>query len=118
MIQRFEDEFPDTRLGINQPPESRISEEGAAETSLKRAPTQLGAVRDESTTHQTAIGPAVDADTAIEDEDTDQYAVRISRRSSNTSLHARALMSEEAQLHRFGQHFRRDIISPELENPD
>ncbi|PGH17573.1 hypothetical protein AJ80_04751 [Polytolypa hystricis UAMH7299] len=112
MIQRFEDEFPDTRLPPEQTPQFTPPQEGSRGSSLDETPAQLGAVGDETTAPSaSALGRSPD------DDDTDQYAVRLSRTSSNTSLHARALMSEEGQLHRFSQNFRRDIIGPELENP-
>jgi hypothetical protein len=47
----------------------------------------------------------------------DQYAVRLSRSGSNTSLHSRALTSEEGEIHRMGQNLRRDFLNPSLAPP-
>lgn len=49
---------------------------------------------------------------AVDDEETDQYAIHLSRTSSITSLHARAMTSEEGHLHRLGQNLRRDFLNP------
>lgn len=54
-------------------------------------------------------------DTAIDDEEADRYSIRLSRTSSNTSLHSKALTSEEGRVHRFQQHISRDIICTDLE---
>lgn len=102
MIQRFEDEYPETRL------------------SSQTAPA---AVPDSSSQHsgEDANGPGVannlsssmiDNENAIDDEETDQYAIHLSRTSSMTSLHSRAMTSEEGHVHRLGQNIRRDFLNP------
>lgn len=56
------------------------------------------------------------AENAIDDEDDiDQYDMTLSRTSSMTSLHSRAMTSEEGQVHRLGQNLRRDFLSPSLD---
>lgn len=96
MIRRFEDEFPDCRL-----PE--ITRKASSETST---------TQDEAP-HVPPAGGEGAAD--FEDTaDTDPFAVRLSRTSSNTSLHSRWLTSEEGRMHRVSQHVRRDILG----NPD
>lgn len=51
---------------------------------------------------------------AIDDEDIDHYDMILSRSSSMTSLHSRAMTSEEGHIHRLGQNIRRDFLSPSL----
>ena len=53
-------------------------------------------------------------ETGGDEEDTDQYAVRLSRTSSMTSLHSRAMTSQEGHIHRIGQNLRRDFLKPSL----
>ncbi|KAE8416473.1 hypothetical protein BDV36DRAFT_204085 [Aspergillus pseudocaelatus] len=55
---------------------------------------------------------------AIDDEDADQYALGISRASSMTSLHSRAMTSEEGHVHRLGQNLRRDFLNPSFDQGD
>lgn len=55
--------------------------------------------------------------TVVDDEDLDHYDNRLlSRSSSMTSLHSRAMTSEEGQVHRLGQNLRRDFLSPSRSN--
>lgn len=56
--------------------------------------------------------------TAAEEEEADPFAIRLSRRGSNTSLHSRALTSEEGRLHRISQNIRRDFLNPSLIAPE
>ncbi|GIJ83744.1 hypothetical protein Asppvi_002574 [Aspergillus pseudoviridinutans] len=104
MIQRFEDEYPETRLkppsvvSALQETSSQISGDDAA-AALAGSGQLFGMTIDEN---------------AVDDDDTDQYAVRLSRTSSITSLHARAMTSEEGHIHRLGQNLRRDFLSPSM----
>lgn len=50
----------------------------------------------------------------VEEDEADPFAIRLSRRGSNTSLHSRALTSEEGRLHRISQNLRRDFLNPSL----
>ncbi|RLL99555.1 hypothetical protein CFD26_105871 [Aspergillus turcosus] len=107
MIQRFEDEYPETRV---KPP-SVIS--ALQETSSQHsgddavgAPAGSGQL----------FGMNID-ENAVDDEETDQYAIHLSRTSSITSLHARAMTSEEGQVHRLGQNLRRDFLSQGHDDP-
>lgn len=109
MIQRFEDVFPDTRIPTESVPlaaslpSSHSDDVEGGKSHATYSPDLTASVLNQ-----------LDAETAIDDEeDDDQYAVRLSRRSSNTSLHSRQLTSEEGQVHRLGQHLRRDILDSE-----
>jgi hypothetical protein len=53
-------------------------------------------------------------ETGADEEDGDHYAVRLSRTSSMTSLHSRAMTSQEGHIHRIGQNLRRDFLKPSL----
>ncbi|KAL1956353.1 hypothetical protein VTO42DRAFT_7336 [Malbranchea cinnamomea] len=112
MIQRFEDVFPETRISAEKAPvATSIHSSNGDETELAKS------VPNESSHLTAAALSQLEAETAIDDDDEDQFAVRLSRRSSNTSLHSRQLTSEEGQVHRLGQHLRRDILDSELSNP-
>lgn len=102
MIQRFEDEYPETRI-VSQPVIS-INAETSSQNSAEDGNGSL-------VPGIPQFANSVD-ETAVDDEDTDQYAVRLSRSSSITSLHSRALTSEEGHAHRLGQNIRRGFLSP------
>ena len=103
MIQRFEDEYPETKLA-SQPPLSA----GADNVSQYSGEDGAALV----TAGGNPGGSIMDNENAIDDEETDQYAIHISRTSSMTSLHARAMTSEEGHVHRLGQNLRRDFLNP------
>ncbi|KAJ5091558.1 hypothetical protein NUU61_006428 [Penicillium alfredii] len=110
MIQRFEDEYPETRI-VPQP----------ATTST--APDTSSQHSGDDGHGSTAVGDnlnnsLLDNENAIDDEETDQYAIHLSRTSSMTSLHARAMTSEEGHIHRLGQNLRRDFLDPSLSQSD
>ena len=106
MIQRFEDEYPETRIAPVTVPETSSQNSGDDGSHLG-APglNQFN-------------GNNVDNETAIDDEDTDNYGIRLSRSSSVTSLHARAMTSEEGHVHRLGQNLRRDFLGPSIDQTD
>ncbi|GBF65922.1 MAP-homologous protein [Trichophyton mentagrophytes] len=101
MIQRFEDEFPDTRI----PDENSTarSSDGSLNLSNVNDSTILEPVGSSANGNTTAEAEG-------EDEDVDRYAVRLSRTSSNTSLHSRALTSEEGKVHRLSHHFSHSLL--------
>lgn len=104
IITRFEEEFPECRVSTDSQTEE-ISSQRSSEDSHEPI---------------TAVDSAVyvpDISTA-EDEEADPFAIRLSRRGSNTSLHSRALTSEEGRLHRISQHLRRDFLNPSLIAPE
>ncbi|KAH8698441.1 putative cell wall biogenesis protein Mhp1 [Talaromyces proteolyticus] len=99
MINRFEEEYPECRIAT-------------AETS------SLESSEDRHEEIAAATSPPVDIpySAAVDDEEADLFAIRLSRKGSNTSLHSRALTSEEGRIHRIGQNLRRDFLEPSL-NP-
>ncbi|KAK2781299.1 hypothetical protein FQN53_000643 [Emmonsiellopsis sp. PD_33] len=116
MIQRFEDEFPDTRLSTETESTNTTIPQRTPSQSSTGDSIEQSKLEDSTSLDAPPLSQSPDGETAIDDEDTDHYAIRLSRTSSNTSLHSRALTSEEGRVHRFGQHFRRDIIGSEFEN--
>ncbi|CEO58980.1 hypothetical protein PMG11_03672 [Penicillium brasilianum] len=109
MIQRFEDEYPETRI-VPQPAPASVAPDNASQLSGEDAtgPSVVGNLN----------GSAIDNENAIDDEETDHYAIHLSRTSSITSLHARAMTSEEGHVHRLGQNLRRDFLNPPLSQGD
>ncbi|KAJ6180931.1 hypothetical protein N7519_011392 [Penicillium mononematosum] len=99
MIQRFEDEYPETRI-VPQLPPAALSPTLSPNTLVMMMEAGLSLL-------------ALD-ETGGDEEDTDQYAVRLSRTSSMTSLHSRAMTSQEGHIHRIGQNLRRDFLKPSL----
>ncbi|KAL4986201.1 hypothetical protein BDW68DRAFT_179014 [Aspergillus falconensis] len=101
MIQRFEDEYPETRI-VPQPlkPNQDTSSQNSGDDSYLA--TSIGNLQ--------SAGAAADNENVVDDDEGDQYAVRLSRASSITSLHSRAMTSEEGHVHRLGQNIRRDFL--------
>ncbi|KAL4809363.1 hypothetical protein BDV18DRAFT_131885 [Aspergillus unguis] len=101
MIQRFEDEYPETRIAPQVvKPNQETSSLNSGEDSYLAA--SLGNVQ--------SAGTNIDNDNAIDDEEGEQYDGRLSRSSSVTSLYSRAMTSEEGHVHRLGQNIRRDFL--------
>lgn len=98
MIQRFEEEYPDTRLtadgSANEPATSFTS---PFETNPASSSTSATAERAEF------INPPDEADD-------DVLKPAMSRHNSDASLASRALTLEEGRLHRLGQHLRREVV--------
>ncbi len=108
MIQRFEDEFPETRIAqgpIDSNSPTFPIDELLSDTSLD--------------TSVTTIHPApLSSSPAEEEEDGSIPLIRpasISRRASSSSLASRQAQ-EEGRMHRFGQRLRRDILRPQVED--
>ncbi|KAL4780876.1 hypothetical protein BJX76DRAFT_336919 [Aspergillus varians] len=104
MIQRFEDEYPETRIipQVVKPNHETSSQNSGDDGYLA---TSFGNVQ--------SAGGAADNDNAVDDDEGDhQYDTRLSRASSITSLYSRAMTSEEGHVHRLGQNIRRDFLSP------
>lgn len=113
MIQRFEDEFPDTRIATDIAP--AVDNTTSANDEDLSGDKSLTAEAPAAAT--SGLGQSVEADTGLDDEG-DQFSMRLSRTSSNTSLHSRALTSEEGRVHRLSQHLRRDIVDSELDEQE
>lgn len=103
MIQRFEEEFPDTRVAAandnNTTPEERTNSSLAS--SFEASTSQNPSERAEALVHLPA-----DADEA----DDEALKPAMSRHNSDASLASRALTLEEGRLHRLGQHLRREVV--------
>ncbi|KAJ5493922.1 Leucine-rich repeat ribonuclease inhibitor subtype [Penicillium fimorum] len=106
MIQRFEDEYPETRIIPQLPPALPVPDTISQHSG------------DDDGSGSIAAGGNLNSSQLDEnggdEEDTDQYAVRLSRTSSMTSLHSRAMTSQEGHIHRIGQNLRRDFLKPSL----
>lgn len=101
MIQRFEDEYPETRI---KPQAAKTTQEASSQNSGDDSylATSLGNVQ--------TPGINADNDNAVDEDEGDQYEGRLSRTSSVTSFHSRAMTSEEGHVHRLGQNIRRDFL--------
>lgn len=97
-IQRFEDEYPESRP--------------------KQSPSMLSIDSANSSYQEPPPGPLLsrlvspdDVTTATQTEEPDPYSY-LARTQSGTSLAARAQAQEEGHMHRFGQHMRREVLKP------
>jgi hypothetical protein len=107
MIARFEEEYPETRIGPTSPPQLPLSI-GSRHMTLP-APLSLD-------DPGTPTEPGSKSDEDPENDDATRPAAR--RNNSDVSLasrRSRALAIEEGQLHRLGQSLRREVVdSPTL----
>ncbi|KAJ5147213.1 60S ribosomal protein L5 [Penicillium atrosanguineum] len=101
MIQRFEDEYPETRLPQSAP--TAVAPDSSSQNSAEDA----NGTNTTGNLHSSMVD-----ENAVDDEETDNYGIHLSRTSSMTSLHARAMTSEEGHVHRLGQNLRRDFLNP------
>lgn len=111
MIERFEEEYPETRLS---PPSS------------KGVPSEASSLTDQSNvlassinTQNTQLSEQMN-NASDEEEMFDDVEVRptASRHGSDVGLASRALSMEEGRLHRLGQQMRREVIdSPRSAEP-
>lgn len=106
MIQRFEDEYPETRIIPPLPPAIPVPDTIPQHSGDDDGSGSIGASGNLNSSQLDETGG--------DEEDTDQYAVRLSRTSSMTSLHSRAMTSQEGHIHRLGQNLRRDFLKPSL----
>ncbi|KIX96196.1 uncharacterized protein Z520_07974 [Fonsecaea multimorphosa CBS 102226] len=106
MIQRFEDEYPETKVTSLSPPNGNSM------------PSPDPSMEDTSVLSESldsnGLLKMTDADDYFpaEREAHDDYALKLSRTSSNTSLAAKAFTDEEGRMHRFGQSMRREVLKP------
>jgi hypothetical protein len=111
MIARFEEEFPETRVGPTSPPQLPLAI-GSRHMALP-APLSLD---DSRTTSD--VGSKSDED-LDNDADNNNVARPVARRNNSdvslASRRSRLLAIEEGQLHRLGQSIRREVVeSPTL----
>jgi hypothetical protein len=95
MIQRFEDEYPETRLQVTD----TASTHSSIPSTSPPASTDL--------TLSTSI-----TDTGAQDSDEDEPKALRSRHNSDVSLASRAQTLEEGRLHRLGHRVRTELLNP------
>ena len=100
MIQRFEEEYPDSRIA----PNGTAAEPPASMTSSFQSTLTASLATGE---RAELTNPPGDVDDA---EDDTVKPPPMSRHNSDASLASRALTLEEGRLHRLGQHLRREIV--------
>ena len=116
IIQRFEDEYPETRVEpLPSPPDRRnefafdpppgISSLGS---SLADASVLSGSTGSNSLSKVLSSEEIIDNDA----DEANEHALHLARTASGSSLAARAQAQEEGEMHRFGQKFRREILRP------
>ena len=105
IIQRFEDEYPETRPAQSQ------------EQSTPSDSTTSAAK------NSTLMNPSGDEEVDLEvDEDDDPTSTalhppsHLSRHGSIAEMHSKHLAQEEGHMHRFGQKLRRNILRPQHED--
>lgn len=104
MIERFENEFPDTRLYLGIPPHQQPSISSSLE-STESGPLSNDFMASSSTTFGTeASAPESDVDEEL------HVGSSMKRKSSDVSLASRALAIEEGRIHRLGHKVRQDLI--------
>jgi hypothetical protein len=99
MIQRFEDEYPETRLQTSDTASNRSS---VASLPSSSPPISTVPTLDNSVTDMTAQDS---------DEEEGRLTVR-SRHNSDVSLASRHMSQEEGRLHRFGHRVRTGLLNP------
>lgn len=104
MIERFEEEYPETRL---RPPSPEAS--ASVASSYTGQPSVLGSSVNTQGTDYTNMGTD-EEDFAEEDGEGMLHHVASPRKGSDVNIAARAQSIEEGRLHRMGQHLRREVI--------
>lgn len=104
MIQRFEEEYPETRIG---PPSSP-----RPAPSIASSRTDHGHPQTELSLDTQATADLTNHVSDDEDLDDETRAVQsgLKRHGSEVNLASRALALEEGRLHRLGQHLRREVL--------
>jgi len=116
VIQRFEDEYPETRLA---PPDAKP--DTISETSVSPPNSVLSSSNSKElgTSAGTSIvdgkSLAAESDEEAEGDDEERPTLR-SRHNSDVSLAARALSIEEGQAHRLGAAIKRTFLRPQSED--
>lgn len=96
MIQRFEDEYPETRLRPTSEVESMNSSNPSSSLPASTVPTLDNSITDI---------------TAVESDEEEPHFLR-SRHNSDVSLASRHMSQEEGRLHRFGHRVRTGLLNP------
>jgi hypothetical protein len=114
IIQRFEDEYPETKVALVPSPPAK-AESGSSPGQSIAGPLADNSILSTSTESNgigRTISPDADADADAEAEEGDLTSLKLTHNESNTSLAARAQTQEEGAMHRLGQKLRREIIRP------
>ncbi|KAI9845178.1 MAG: hypothetical protein M1837_005063 [Sclerophora amabilis] len=117
IIHRFEDEYPECRLGPLReptPPNLDISNVGHNGNGRSSSP-ETGSVSATSD----IVPFATDATFYASDEEDGLFGSRskpMERNPSDVSLASKALSNEEGRMHRFGQQVRRSLLRPQMED--
>ncbi|KAF2028817.1 RNI-like protein [Setomelanomma holmii] len=98
MIQRFEDEYPETRL---QPSDNASTHSSVASVPSSSPPVSAVPTLDNSITDITG-----------QDSDEEEPPMLRSRHNSDVSLASRHMSQEEGRLHRFGHRVRTGLLNP------
>lgn len=115
MIQRFEDEYPETRLAPPSPKQtaSLSSSLGTADSvSVSVPPDGLASSVGTLATEVSALSN----DSDIDDETLHPPRMP-SRHNSDVGIASRALALEEGRIHRLGQKVRRDVLNAPSSRP-
>ena len=111
MIQRFEDEYPETRI---PPPDGLFAERPTATpvASTEGILSEVSSLDNSTNNLKTALA------SSPTEEDPLSPLIRpasVSRRTSSPNLASRQAQ-EEGRMHRFGQRIKRDILRPQTED--
>jgi hypothetical protein len=108
MIERFEDEFPETRLHLDIPPHQQNFSLSSSLESMESGPLPNDFMASSATTFGTETS-AIESD-LDEDEIHASGSGSMRRKASDVSLASRALAIEEGRIHRLGHKVRQDLI--------
>ncbi|KAK5371292.1 Microtubules assembly and stabilization protein [Exophiala xenobiotica] len=105
MIQRFEDEYPETKTDTTS---SSANEMYSPDPSIGDPSLLSTSVGSDGLMKMTSAEEYFPGDS----ERRESYAIKLSRTASETSLAARAFTDEEGRMHRLGQSIRREVLKP------
>ena len=117
IIQRFEDEYPETRLAAV---DAAPSGDAAAENAAPRGTSaEIPPAGDDDNNHSTFTNLADPILMPISTNEDEPRAIQSgrSRHGSDVSLASRALAMEEGQMHRLGQQVRRGLFGSRSTSP-
>jgi hypothetical protein len=105
MIQRFEDEYPETKTDTTS---SNANGMYSPDPSIGDPSLLSTSVGSDGLMKMTSAEEYFPGDS----ERRESYAIKLSRTASETSLAARAFTNEEGRMHRLGQSIRREVLKP------
>lgn len=106
MIQRFEDEYPETKVPDSIPPAANgmpSPNPSVGDTSILSASVESNGLATINSAEEYFPG---------EDGAPAERNAKLSRTPSNTSLASKLFTDEEGRMHRFGQNLRREVLKP------